>query len=231
MTTLHPRGVNHIAISTRDMKSQLEFWCDVLGMPLKGLFWMHNAEGVYHAFVEMAPNSYISIVHDPKNPDTVDFGVTHSGNAVGHAAAGVVQHIALDVNSLDEVVALRDRIRSRGITVVGPIDHGWWKSIYFAGPDHTSLEITVGGDIQPKNWVEPGVVEECGISAAELERLIAPKPFDASGDPVPQPEVNPTKPTMHWPGNEEAIAMQLKMSDQDVWDRLSATDPPVPDGQ
>ncbi|MET9460019.1 VOC family protein [Streptomyces canus] len=223
--------MNHIAISTRDMKGQLEFWCDVLGMPLKGLFWMHNTEGVYHAFIEMAPNSYISVVHDPNNSDAVQYGVTHSGNAVGFAAAGVVQHIAVDVDSLDEVVALRDRIRSRGIQVLGPIDHGWWKSIYFAGPDHTSLEITTGGDIQPNEWVDPEVVKECGISPEELEQLLDPTPFDASQGPVPQPAADPSKPTMHWPGNEDAIVMQMEMSDDDVWAKFSATDPPVPGGK
>ena len=56
MTTLHPRGVNHLALSTTDMKRQLTFWCDVLGVPLKALYWMHGVEGAYHGFVELAPD-------------------------------------------------------------------------------------------------------------------------------------------------------------------------------
>ena len=51
MTHLHPRGVNHLALSTTDMKHQLEFWCDVLGLPLKALYWMHGVKGAYHGFV------------------------------------------------------------------------------------------------------------------------------------------------------------------------------------
>jgi catechol 2,3-dioxygenase-like lactoylglutathione lyase family enzyme len=41
-TTLHPRGVNHLALSTRDMKGQLEFWCGVLGCPLRAPYYMHG---------------------------------------------------------------------------------------------------------------------------------------------------------------------------------------------
>ena len=47
MTTLKPTGVNHLALSTTDMKRQLTFWCDVLGLPLKALYWMHGVEGTF----------------------------------------------------------------------------------------------------------------------------------------------------------------------------------------
>ena len=226
MTALHPRGVNHIAIATLDMKGQLEFWCDVLGMPLKGLFWLHGTDGVHHAFVEMAPNSYISLTQDPNNQADTKLGHTYPGNHAGPSAVGVVGHIAMDVSSLDEVLALRDRIRSRGIQVLGPIDHGWWQSIYFAGPDNLNLEITVGGGIQPENWVDPEVVEQCGISAEELERLENPVSYDASQGPVPQPVHDPSKPNMDTLGMA-LFDKGLKLSDQEVWETFSYAAPPV----
>ena len=65
---LHPKGVNHLAISTNDMKGQLEFFCDVLGLPLKALYWMHGVAGTYHGFVELAPDSYIAFVQHPQEP-------------------------------------------------------------------------------------------------------------------------------------------------------------------
>jgi hypothetical protein len=40
-----------------------------------------------------------------------------------------------------ELVAMRDRTRSRGLTIVGLLDHGMCHSIYFAGPENLSLEI------------------------------------------------------------------------------------------
>jgi len=33
MAHLTTRGFNHLALSTTDMKKQLTFWCDVLGLP------------------------------------------------------------------------------------------------------------------------------------------------------------------------------------------------------
>ena len=75
MTHLHPRGVNHLALSTTDMKRQLEFWCDVLGLPLKALYWMHGVKGAYHGFVELAPDSYVAFVQ-------------HAGEQQGHGVRG-----------------------------------------------------------------------------------------------------------------------------------------------
>ncbi|MGH3262453.1 MAG: VOC family protein [Trebonia sp.] len=227
MATMHPRGVNHIAIATRDMKRQLEFWCDVLGMPLKGLFWLHGTDGIYHAFVEMTPTSYISVTQDPNNREDVEIGYTHSGNPAGTSVVGSVGHIAMDVASLDEVLALRDRIRSRGIQVLGPIDHGWWKSIYFPGPDNISLEIATGGNIQPENWVDPEVVGLLEISADELAAMQDPAPYHASQGPVPQPGIDQSKPTMY-PGESLIFSTGMKMSDEEVWESFSFTDPPVP---
>jgi catechol 2,3-dioxygenase-like lactoylglutathione lyase family enzyme len=38
-------GLHHIAICTSDMKSQIEFFTDKLGIALQALYWMH---GVIH---------------------------------------------------------------------------------------------------------------------------------------------------------------------------------------
>src|SRR4051794_2184628 len=113
MTHLHPSGVNHLAIATRDMKQQVTFWSDVLGCPLKALYWMHGAEKTSHGFVELSPTSYIAFVQHPDNPKDIDYGVTHAANPTSPVTAGATQHIALHVDGLEEVLELRDRIRSR----------------------------------------------------------------------------------------------------------------------
>ena len=46
-------GLHHVAIATGNMKEQLQFFSDVLGMRLQGLYWMHGVEGAWHAFMEM----------------------------------------------------------------------------------------------------------------------------------------------------------------------------------
>ena len=71
--------------------------------------------------------------------------MSHAGNPGGVVTAGAMQHVALHVDDLDELLTMRDRIRSRGIQVMGPIDDGFVQSIYFAGPEGLSLEVTCGG--------------------------------------------------------------------------------------
>jgi catechol 2,3-dioxygenase-like lactoylglutathione lyase family enzyme len=110
--SLRPGGVNHLAIATRDIKSQIAFFTDVLGCPLRALYRMHGAEGAWHAFVELNPASYIAFVFHPDNPDARQLGVTHAATPTSPVAPGAMQHVALNVETVDELLALRDRIRS-----------------------------------------------------------------------------------------------------------------------
>ncbi|MHA7665608.1 VOC family protein [Mycolicibacterium sp. HS_4_1] len=225
MTAIHPRGVNHLAISTRDIKAQIAFFTDVLGCPLKALYRMHGAEGAWHGFVELNPESYIAFVYHPENPDTRDYGVTHAGNATNPVAAGAMQHVSLHAASFDELLALRDRIRSRGIVVIGPVDHGFCQSIYFAGPEGITLELTTGEAIDDRAWIDPEIVAINGINAEELEKYRKPEPFVTTAVPVPQPGNDRSKPHLHYPA--EVYEQIIAMPDEMVWQLVSQTDPPV----
>ena len=59
-------GVNHIAICTRDIKTQIEFFTDVLGLELVALYWMHGAEGAWHGFLKLNDHSYVAFVQTPE---------------------------------------------------------------------------------------------------------------------------------------------------------------------
>lgn len=224
--SLHPRGVNHLALSTANMKEQLEFFTDVLGCPLKALYWMHGVKGCYHGFVELAPDSYIAFVQHPKNSAEIQWGVSHAGNAGAPVTAGAMQHVAFHVDSLDEIYGMRDRIRSRGVQVLGPIDHGFTQSIYFAGPEGLSLEISCGSDIDERAWIDPEVQHLCGIDDVEVEALKQPAAYQRPAQPVPQPPMDPAKPQMHYatPGALERV---MSTPDQVIWDTASETTPPV----
>ena len=164
MSTLHPRGVNHLALSTTDMKRQLTFWCDALGLPLKALYWMHGVKGAYHGFIELSPDSYIAFVQHPKNSDEVEFGTSHADGPGGEVRGGTMQHLAMHVDTFDELLTMRDRLRSKGIQVLGPIDHGFVQSIYFEGPEGLNLEVACGSNIDPAAWIDPEVTGLCGIT-------------------------------------------------------------------
>ena len=48
--------------------------------------------------------------------------------------------IALKGNH-EDMMAMRDRLRSKGVPVMGPVDHGMCVSMYFAGLENLSLEL------------------------------------------------------------------------------------------
>ena len=54
-----------------------------------------------------------------------------------------VNHIALEMDSVDEVHAARDRLAAAGLDVKGVTDHDFINSIYFFDPNGVRLELTV----------------------------------------------------------------------------------------
>ncbi len=226
MTALHPRGVNHLALSTTDMKRQLTFWCDVLGVPLKALYWMHGVEGAYHGFVELAPDSYVAFVQHPDNAKEIEFGVSHADGAGGDVRGGTMQHVAFHVDTFDELLAMRDRIRSKGVQVLGPMDHGFVQSIYFEGPEGLNLEISCGADIDERAWIDPEVTGLCGITDQELEALKNPAAHESAGGTVAQP-TEPHPENVRAQRNPELYARIAGLPDEFVWEKLSETEPPV----
>ncbi|HXK22062.1 MAG TPA: VOC family protein [Myxococcota bacterium] len=225
---LHPNGVHHLAISTADIKKQIEFMTDVLGMRLVALYWMHGVEGAWHAFLELDEHSYVAFVQMPAIEKLErQLGVTHAGSGGGASAGGTMQHVAFNVDTPTELLALRDRIRSRGLTVVGPIQHGLCDSIYFAGPEDLSLEIaTSERAIDGRAWIDPEVVALAGISPAELERFRAPAPYADRGGQVAQPPLDKSRPWMRGfpPGVYEHL---VTVPDDEFTARTSQTEPPV----
>jgi catechol 2,3-dioxygenase-like lactoylglutathione lyase family enzyme len=222
-----PNGVHHLAISTKDMRGQLEFFTDVLGAELVALYWMHNVADTVHGFVKLNDTCYVAFVQGPANFDIEPImGVTHAGNGAGPSAPGTMQHVAFNVNDLDELLAIRDRIRDRGINVFGPLDHGFCHSIYFAGPENLALEVaTSAKPIDARAWIDPDVLGAVGIDGDLLDRLKSPRPYAGHAGAVPNPPVDWTKPQLHMP--KQQLEALMAMPDADVTARLSESTPPV----
>ncbi|MEM8767983.1 MAG: VOC family protein [Pseudomonadota bacterium] len=184
-------GLHHLAICTANMKEQIEFFTEKLGMELQALYWMHGVANTWHGFLRLNDESSIAFVCNPeigKIPQVL--GESHAGNPGANSAAGTMQHLALKVKNNEELMAMRDRLRAKGVPVMGPIDHGMCVSIYFAGPETLSLELSYSEEpINNAAWIDPEVVELAGISAEELERYKNPAGFSDSSGTVPQPNV------------------------------------------
>ncbi len=223
---LRCNGIHHLAISTADIKQQIAFMNDVLGLELVALYWMHGVPGAWHGFLKLNDHSSIAFVQTP-DVAMVEraLGRSHAGSPGGLSAGGTMQHLALNVDTFEELLAFRDRIRSRGITVLGPIHHGMCDSIYFAGLEDLSLEIaTSQRPIDGRAWIDPEVVALAGIDAAELARFRSPEPFPARSPHVAQPALDRSKPYQRaMPAYEKLVAL----SDAELTARMSVTDPPV----
>jgi catechol 2,3-dioxygenase-like lactoylglutathione lyase family enzyme len=220
-------GLHHLAISTGNMKAQIEFFSDVLGMELVALYWMHGVAGTWHGFLRLNDKASVAFVYNDRIRDTkAQLGVSHAGNPGLPTAPGAMQHVALNVDSDEELLNMRDRIRSRGVNVIGPLDHGMCKSIYFAGPEGLSLEIaTSSSPIDARAWIDREVQALAGINDEELARFKAPAAYNGEGGKVKQPPYDPAKPHQAYP--PEVYRRLLSMSDEDVLQRLSMPEPPV----
>ena len=164
------------------------------------------------------------------NPDIdaipVRLGETHAGNPGANCAKGAMQHVALRVRDHEELLAMRDRLRSKGVPVMGPMDHGFCASIYFAGPENLSLELSYSkAPIDQTAWIDPEVTELAGISVEELARYKKPADYADQGGAVAQPALDGPGPHMtnYPPGVYE---MALGRPDEAVWSSVD-NQPPV----
>jgi catechol 2,3-dioxygenase-like lactoylglutathione lyase family enzyme len=221
-----PSGIHHLAFMAGDIKKHIAFFSEVMGCPLVALFDMHGVPGGLHAFLKMNEHSYFSIVQLPDvDKIPAQLGVTHAGNGALPSAAGTLQHLAFRADTEAELIGLRDRIRSHGVNVIGPIDHGMCKSIYFAGPDHMTLEVaTPTGGIDPALWIDPAVLAKAGISDAEAARFKAPAAYEGPS-PVPQPAYDESKPHMAYP--KDAYLRMLAIPDEALTAGASYAEPPL----
>ena len=226
-------GIHHIAISTGDIKKQIAYFSDVLGMKLTALYWMHGVDRAFHGFMKLGNESVAFVFKDENKTIDTKIGETHAGNGAGASAPGTMQHLAFNVDTMDDLRVMQDRIRSRGIAVLGPIRHGLCTSIYFAGPEHLTLEVSTSHTAEHPldeqgTWIDPEVVGLAGISAEELKSYMAPAEYKNNGAPVPQPAYDPEQPHMAYP--KEVYEAMINTPDEAITRTASIIDPPSPDG-
>jgi catechol 2,3-dioxygenase-like lactoylglutathione lyase family enzyme len=211
-------GLHHLAICTSNMKAQIEYFTDVLGMELVALYWMHGVPNMWHGFLRLNDESSIAFVHNPDIASiSVELGKTHAGNPTANSAPGTMQHVALRVKDEAALLAMRDRVRSRGIPVLGPLDHGVCKSIYFAGLESLSLELSYSTEpIDAKAWIDPEVQALAGISAVDLARYTRSSDFRDRAGAVPQPDLAGPGPHMTNFPEPGAYATLMGLSDADL---------------
>ncbi len=130
-------GFHHVAYRCKDAKETVEFYQKVLGMD----FQLAIAEDKVPSTGE--PDPYMHIFMDAGNGNVLAFFElpTKPDMDRDQNTPVWVQHIALRVGSMDELLAAKAHVESLGIDVLGPTNHGIFKSIYFFDPNGHRLEL------------------------------------------------------------------------------------------
>jgi catechol 2,3-dioxygenase-like lactoylglutathione lyase family enzyme len=152
-------GIHHVAYRCKDAKATVEFYRDVLGMA----FTIAFAEDHVPSTGEYDP--YMHVFLDAGNGNVLAFFELPQQRDMGRDenTPPWVQHIAFKVDSVDALLSAKARAEAKGIEVLGPTDHGIFKSIYFFDPNGHRIELAA----------DTGTVEEL----AELQR-VAPAMLD-----------------------------------------------------
>lgn len=222
-------GIHHLALGTNNMREQLHFFTQVAGMKLVALFPMHGAgKTATHCFIEIGKDNYLSFIEMEGEKIEPIIGVSHARDVFGPVAGGAMQHLSFNIETQTELRNLRDRLRTNGYAVVGPVDHGMSHSIYVGAPEGILLEFSSSegspGLVPVEAWVDEKAAKRIGISPEELAAFQAPPEFDGKDGAVEQPKgddmIYPTvipKPMFEKVGylNDEELAEALKLAPQE----------------
>ena len=129
--------VHHVAYRCKDAKETVEWYEKHLDMKFMLAFAENEVPST------KAPDPYMHVFLDAGNGNVLAFFELPSQKPMGRDenTPDWVQHLALKVASYDDLVSSKQRLEAAGIPVVGPTDHGIFKSIYFFDPNGHRLEL------------------------------------------------------------------------------------------
>lgn len=138
------KRLHHVAWRCIDAEQTRHFYEDILGLPLAHIVRSDHvpSTGEYapycHLFFEMADGSCVAFF---------DIG-DGRGATVSQDTPSWVHHFAFEVDTVDEVLAMKRRLEAAGIDVVGLTRHEFIQSIYFFDPNGLRLEVTTRTESQ-----------------------------------------------------------------------------------
>ena len=134
----HIGNVHHAAYRCRDAQQTRWFYEEVLGLPLAAAMVFDQVSGTeenrnyMHLFFQLGDGNFVAFFDDPDTATEAKFERKDSFDV----------HIALEAESYEALLAWQERINNAGKTCLGPIDHGFVKSVYMYDPNGLHVEIT-----------------------------------------------------------------------------------------
>jgi glyoxalase family protein len=118
-----------------DAPRTLSFYRDLLGLDLVKKTVNFDDPGAYHLYFG----------NDGGRPGTILTFFEWRSSRPGRWGVGGVHHLALGVATPEAQLKWKRRLTDAGVQVSGPLDRGYFKSLYFADPDGQILEIATRG--------------------------------------------------------------------------------------
>ena len=156
------RGIHHLALNTEDMKTTIDFYTGVLGMPLVHALKVPPGlgtgpgnrgnppfENLRHYFFDAGGDTLVAFFEMPKG----------AKQAADRDAIAAMQHCSFTVTE-QRFGEVGTRLKDAGVALIGPIPvgAGTW-SIYFFDPNGIRLEFSYqaddGDDVQVvERWTQ-----------------------------------------------------------------------------
>ena len=190
------RGINHLALVCRDMARTVDFYSNVLGMPLVKTIELPVGMG-QHFFFDCGGGDNLAFFWFPGAPDGVPgisapAGRPDQGDLT--SAVGSMNHVAFDV-APEKIEEYRARLLAAGVecTEVANHDDSEWgitkdmgpgvfmRSVYFLDPDGILLEFACWTrDLSPGDVAhEPAGAITAAVAAATPDDATAHAPAPA----------------------------------------------------
>ena len=147
-------GVNHVALVCKDMARTVDFYTNVLGMPL--IKTLEIPGGGQHFFFDCGNGDSVAFFWFPNAPEAqpgISSAAVMPGSGDIASAHGSMNHLAFDVPA-DKFDSYVDKLRAKGIEVSPVLNHDdsertvtdelhdgvFVRSVYFRDPDGILLE-------------------------------------------------------------------------------------------
>lgn len=154
------KRIHHVAYRCHDAKQTVEFYQRVLNMDFVLAIAEDNVPSTgapdpyMHVFLDAGMGNVLAFFEIPNSPDMGRDENTPQW----------VQHIAFEVETIDALLAAKASIEAEGLDVIGPTNHGIFKSIYFFDPNGHRLELAANTatpeQMAQLHEVAPAMIEE-----------------------------------------------------------------------
>ncbi len=158
--TVQLKRIHHVAYRCRDAKETVEFYQRMLNMD----FQLAIAEDEVPSTKE--PDPYMHVFLDAGMGNVLAFFELPTKEPMDRdrSTPEWVQHIAFEVETLDDLMAAKTHIEGEGLDVLGPVNHGVFKSIYFFDPNGHRIELAANtgrpDQMAELRKVAPAMLEE-----------------------------------------------------------------------